>query len=91
MTKLLCLIVALLLAVSSVSSFVVYPAKSPSLVRSTTTGTTKSCPSMALQLVDPSSTLMVAEASQNAIGSIFMFVGIVSLWELYTPGRAKKE
>jgi hypothetical protein len=33
----------------------------------------------------------VPEIAANPLGSIFMLVAIVSLWEVSTPGRAKKE
>mmetsp|Transcript_12145 Transcript_12145/g.22079 ORF Transcript_12145/g.22079 Transcript_12145/m.22079 type:complete len:117 (-) Transcript_12145:134-484(-) len=33
----------------------------------------------------------VPEIAANPVGSILMLVAIVSLWEVSTPGRAKKE
>ena len=39
-------------------------------------------------IVDPALEDLIARS--DPIGSLAMFILVVSLWELYTPGRAKK-
>jgi uncharacterized membrane protein len=80
----------LLFLVASASAFMSVAPKA-TFVRPTAAPMTvaaSSTTSLAAVQVDPAIADMVAKSSP--IGAIALFVIIVSLWELNTPGRAKK-
>jgi hypothetical protein len=95
MTKFVSFLVALIAIVccSSASAFTVVPkqttstlsrAVEPKIVSQTMPVTTRGKPLP--MFVDWG----VSFSSESAIGSIGMLVALVSIWELVTPGRAKK-
>ena len=83
----------LLVATQSAMGFAVVPSVTRTMGTSNTVWNkpsmiTKSTTARPAIIVDQAITEMVSRS--DPLGAIAMFVVIISLWELYTPGRVKK-
>ena len=88
MSKFLRLILSVVALVGMVSAFTVVPA-TKSFHASTLPQVAPSSTSLNAIIVDPAIADMVSKSSP--VGALMLGVFFVSLWELITPGRAKKE